>query len=298
MDSKILVHNPYTNKLEEEKVYGESWLRFIYSNPLGRLCLWALVKRAWFSKWYGWRMNRKKSASKIAPFIQDFELSPNDFQDDYRSFNSFNEFFYRKLKVSSRPIVKGPNSVIFPADGRHLGFQNIDLIKRVFVKGQCFNLEKLFGSIELANEFAGGSLILSRLCPIDYHRFHFPVSGKLKSCELINGSLFSVNPIALRQNLAIFWENKRYLCMIENENLGKVAVFLVGATCVGSVHLTAIENNNYEKGDELGYFSFGGSSVITIFQPGKIQLDQKLLRISSQGYEFYSKIGDAMGETI
>ncbi len=144
MDSKILVHNPYTNKLEEEKVYGESWLRFIYSNPLGRLCLWALVKRAWFSKWYGWRMNRKKSASKIAPFIKDFELSPNDFQDDYRSFKSFNEFFYRKLKVSSRPIVKGPNSVIFPADGRHLGFQNIDLIKRVFVKGQCFNLEKLF----------------------------------------------------------------------------------------------------------------------------------------------------------
>ncbi len=86
--------------------------------------------------------------------------------------------------------------------------------------------------------------------------------------------------------------------MIENENLGKVAVFLVGATCVGSAHLTAIENNNYEKGDELGYFSFGGSSVITIFQPGKIQLDQKLLSISSQGYEFYSKIGEAMGETI
>lgn len=298
MDSKIIVHNPYTNKLEEEKVYGENWLNFIYNNPLGKLCLWALVKRAWFSKWYGWRMNHRKSAAKIKPFIDDFDLNPSDFEDDLTSFKSFNEFFYRKLKKSSRPIAKNQDLVIFPADGRHLGFQNVDQIKSVFVKGQFFDLDKLFGSMELAKEFAGGSLVLSRLCPVDYHRFHLPVSGNLQSHELINGSLFSVNPIALRQKLSIFWENKRYLCMIENGKIGKIAVFLVGATCVGSVHLTANKFNYYEKGEELGYFSFGGSSVITVFQPEKIQLDKEFLNISSQGHEFYSKVGEAMGKVI
>ncbi len=296
MDSKILVHNRYTCELEEEKVYGDKWLRFIYNNPLGKLCLWALVKRVWFSKWYGWRMNQKKSVSRIQPFIENFNLDPTDFEDDFKSFESFNDFFYRKLTKSSRPIDNNPDSAIFPADGRHLGFQNVSQTKQVFVKGQNFDLEKLFGSIDLSKVFSGGSLVLSRLCPIDYHRFHFPVTGKLKSHELINGNLLSVNPIALRQNLSIFWENKRYLCIIESKVFGKVAVFLVGATCVGSVHLTASQSNDYVKGDELGYFSFGGSSVITVFQPGKINLDGKFLEISSQGYEFYSKIGEAMGE--
>ena len=97
MDSKILVHNRYTCELEEEKVYGDKWLKFIYNNPLGKLCLWALVKRVWFSKWYGWRMNQKTSVSRIQPFIENFNLDPNDFEDDIKSFESFNDFFYRKL---------------------------------------------------------------------------------------------------------------------------------------------------------------------------------------------------------
>lgn len=298
MDSKIFVHNRYTNNLEEEKVYGDSWLKFIYNNPLGRICLWALVKRLWFSKWYGWRMNLNGSRSKIIPFIDNFSLDTNEFKHPVSSFKNFNEFFFRKLKPSSRLIVQDPDLVIFPADGRHLGFQNVDHIESVFVKGQKFNLEKLFGSVELSKKFGGGSLVLSRLCPVDYHRFHFPISGNLESFQLINGSLFSVNPIALRQKLGIFWENKRYLCIIDNNVLGKVAVILVGATCVGSVHMTAKNHKFHETGEELGYFSFGGSSVITIFQKDKIRLDKELINISSRGYEFYSKMGEAMGKTF
>ena len=98
--------------------------------------------------------------------------------------------------------------------------------------------------------------------------------------------------------MSIFWRNKRYLTLIENEHLGKVAVFLVGATCVGSVHLTAQKNQIYAKGDELGYFSFGGSSVITVFQPGVIKLEDELLKVSSRGYEYYAKMGEAMGRFI
>ena len=298
MDTKILFHNRYTGSLEEEKVYGGNWLRFIYNNPLGKICLWAMVKRAFFSKWYGWRMNQNGSISKIIPFIQEYALDTKEFADNVSSFRNFNEFFFRKLTHSSRPVEKGSETVVYPADGRHLGFQNVDETNQVFVKGQKFNLEKLFGSKNLAEQYVGGSLIVSRLCPVDYHRFHLPTDGLVKSVELINGDLYSVNPIALRQTLSIFWRNKRYLTLIENENLGKVAVFLVGATCVGSVHLTAQKNQIYAKGDELGYFSFGGSSVITVFQPGVIKLEDELLKVSSRGYEYYAKMGEAMGRFI
>ena len=298
MDTKILFHNRYTGSLEEEKVYGGNWLSFIYNNPLGKICLWAMVKRAFFSKWYGWRMNQDGSNSKIIPFIQEYALDTNEFADNVSSFRNFNEFFFRKLTHSSRPIEKGSETVVYPADGRHLGFQNVDETNQVFVKGQKFNLEKLFGSKNLAEQYVGGSLIVSRLCPVDYHRFHLPTDGLVKSVELINGDLYSVNPIALRQTLSIFWRNKRYLTLIENEHLGKVAVFLVGATCVGSVHLTAQKNQIYAKGDELGYFSFGGSSVITVFQPGVIKLEDELLKVSSRGYEYYAKMGEAMGRFI
>ena len=152
MDTKILFHNRYTGSLEEEKVYGGNWLRFIYDNPLGKICLWAMVKRAFFSKWYGWRMNQNGSISKIIPFIQEYALDTKEFADNVSSFRNFNEFFFRKLTHSSRPIEKGSETVVYPADGRHLGFQNVDETNQVFVKGQKFNLEKLFGSKNLAEQ--------------------------------------------------------------------------------------------------------------------------------------------------
>ena len=298
METKIHFHNRYTNNLELEKVYGESWLKFIYTNKAGRFLLWFLVKRLFFSKWYGWRMSQKNSANKINPFIEKYGLDVEEFADNPSEYQNFNQFFFRKLKAQSRPICNNSKSTILPADGRHLAIKEVDSCDRVFVKGQKFNLEKLFGSKELAEPFLGGSLLLSRLCPTDYHRFHFPASGKLKSIQKINGFLYSVNPIALRQNLSIFWENKRYLSIIENEYLGSVAVFLIGATCVGSVHITAKIGNYYEKGDELGYFSFGGSSLITIFQPNKINLNDSMTRMTESGYETYAKMGESIGSFI
>ena len=295
MEPEILFHNRSTDKLEPEKVYGEKWLRFIYHNFFGKLCLWALVKRSWFSKWYGWRMNQNSSATKIQPFIDEYELNTQEFEDDITSFKNFNEFFFRKLRDESRPISQDAEDIVFPADGRHFGFENISKSEGVFVKGQKFLLDQLFGSKKLAEPYIGGTLLLSRLCPTDYHRFHLPVSGKMEDIKLINGSLFSVNPIALRQNISIFWENKRYLTFVENNEIGKVAIFLVGATCVGSVHITAQSGNFHVKGTELGYFSFGGSSLITIFQPDMIHLDNKLIQMTKQGHESYGKMGEAMG---
>ena len=84
---------PKESSLKKERIYGEKWLRFSYENLLGRIGLWAMVKRTWFSKWYGSQMNRLKSREKIKPFIKKYDLDESEFLSSADSYRTFNEFF-------------------------------------------------------------------------------------------------------------------------------------------------------------------------------------------------------------
>jgi phosphatidylserine decarboxylase len=287
--------NRYTGQVETEEIYGEPFMRWAYGNPFGRLTVHALVKRAAFSRWYGRRMDALTSRSKVAPFILQYKVKAEEFADAPDSYRTFNEFFYRKLKPAARPIDPDPNSAVFPADGRHLGFQDVSKLEGIFVKGAVFDLRKLLGDDALASRFDNGVMVLSRLCPVDYHRFHFPVSGVPGEPRLINGPLFSVSPIALRQNIHIFTENKRAVTRIESSEFGLVAMLEVGATNVGSFEYTFKPGARVEKGAEKGYFKFGGSSTITLFERGRIELAKDLVETSKAGMELYARIGDRMG---
>lgn len=289
---EITFFNRYSGKLETEKVYGEAFLKWTYASPLGKLALHSFVKRPAFSKWYGRRMNHPSTAAKVRPFIQDYDMDTAEFADAPDSYKTFNEFFYRKLKPEARPIADTP--AVFPADGRHLGFQNADDISGVFVKGQQWDIAALLDDPALTERYRKGSLVLSRLCPVDYHRFHFPVSGQAGPTRLINGPLFSVSPIALARNLSYIWQNKRTITQIETEDMGTVLMLEIGATCVGSILQTYQPNTHITKGDEKGYFAFGGSSTITIFEPGVIKLSEDLLTNSAEQRETYARMGDSM----
>lgn len=290
----IHYYNRHRNRIETEKVYGEAFLRFTYGNPLGALPLHAFVKRAGFSRWYGRRMDLPASREKIAPFIEQYGLDPAEFAEPADSFPHFNAFFSRKLRPGARPL-SAKAAAVFPADGRHLGFERAGEISAAFVKNQRFDLPRLLGDAELAARFAKGPLVLSRLCPVDYHRFHFPVAGTPGESRLIDGPLFSVSPIALRRRLAYLWENKRRITPIETEDLGLVLMIEVGATCVGSIEQTYEPGVPVGKGDEKGYFGFGGSSTITLFEPGTIRLADDLLEHSSKQRELYARMGTALG---
>ncbi len=281
--------------METEQIYGESFLRWAYGNPLGAISLNTFVKRPFFSKWYGRRMSTPESAARVVPFIEKYGLDSSDFADLPSSYQSFNEFFYRKLKPEARPIDPNPRSVVFPADGRHLGFQDAADIRGVFVKGQKFDLASLLGSADLAARYAHGALVLSRLCPVDYHRFHFPCGGIPSATRLIDGPLFSVNPIALRQNLGYLWTNKRTLTELKTPHHGRALLLEIGATCVGTIAQTFMPGTPAEKGQEKGYFAFGGSSTITIFEPGTVQLASDLVAHTARQTELYARIGSAMG---
>jgi phosphatidylserine decarboxylase len=293
----IRYFNRHTGLLETEQVYGEGFLRWSYGNPLGAISLNAFVKRPFFSAWYGRRMSTPASAARVGPFISQYGLNPEDFAEKPENYRSFNEFFYRKLKPAARPIDPDESTLVFPADGRHLGFQCASDIRSVFVKGQTFDLAALLGDAKLAARYADGALVLSRLCPVDYHRFHFPVAGVPAKTRLINGPLFSVNPIALRQRLAYLWTNKRTITELTTEHFGSVLCLEIGATCVGTIEQTFTPAQPVAKGAEKGYFAFGGSSTLTLFQPGKVRLESDLLENSAQQIELYAKIGTRMGRS-
>ncbi len=290
----IRYRNRETGKIETEKVYGEAFLQWAYGSAHGRLALHAFVKRPFFSQWYGVRMNAPKTTARIVPFLQNYGLDSAEFVKAPDEFTSFNDFFYRKLKPGARPVSDSP--VVLPADGRHLGFPKASAIESVFVKGQQFNLPALLGSPDLAERYQDGPLILSRLCPVDYHRFHFPCAGIPGETRLLNGPLFSVSPIALRRNLSYLWQNKRTLTELDTQDFGIVLCMEIGATCVGSIHQTFIPGQPVEKGAEKGYFAFGGSSTLLLFEPGTVTLAQDLVTAGHEAIELYAKVGSAAGK--
>src|SRR6185436_577987 len=240
----------------------------------------------------GYKMNQPESALRVLPFISDYGLDVDEFAKSAFDFKTFNEFFFRALKPEARPIAPGENIAVFPADARHLAFQDIQAAAGFYVKGAKFSFAELFGDEQVAEKFAGGAMLISRLCPVDYHRFHFPVTGVPGESRLINGWLYSVSPVALRRRLRYLIENKRQVTLIEAQNFGTVAMVEVGATNVGSIQQTFVPGRPIQKGDEKGLFAFGGSCVITVFQKGRIRFDADVVEQSREQLETYAKMGD------
>ena len=286
----------YDRSLKTELVYGEKWMRFAYENPAGRFFVWLLVRRAFFSQWYGHKMRKPESALRILPFISNYEIDVDEFVKSPFDYKTFNEFFYRALKPGARPIAAGEKIAVFPADGRHLAFQDVDAAPGFYVKGAKFTFAELLGDAALAEKFAGGAMLISRLCPVDYHRFHFPIAGTPGESRLINGWLYSVSPVALRRQIRYLVENKRVVTLVESPQFGPVAVIEVGATNVGSIQQCFVPGRAVQKGEEKGLFAFGGSCVITVFQRGRIRFDADIVAQSSEQMETYAKVGDRLGE--
>lgn len=301
MSEPIRYYDRYKQSVETERVYGEKWLRWAYENPAGRLVVWLFARRVWFSKWYGWKMNKRASAMRIIPFIANYDIDVDEFAKSAFDYKTFNEFFYRALKPEVRPIAPGGHVAVLPADGRHLAFPDVDAADGFYVKGAKFSLAELLGDAALASAFAGGAMLISRLCPVDYHRFHFPVDGTPRAPRLINGWLYSVSPVALRRNIRYLVENKRELTLIDSPQFGSMAMIEVGATNVGAImqtHWDIQGGKPAAKGAEKGLFAFGGSCVITLFQAGRIRFDEDLVAQSAACMEIYARMGDRLGEAI
>jgi phosphatidylserine decarboxylase len=278
-----------------EKVYGHRALSLLYGDGFWRrafsmLVLPLLAHLPLFSRLYGRLQKRKSSRSKIAPFIQTYGIDESEFATS--DFKSFNDFFIRKLKPEKRPIVNDPKVIATPADGRYLVYPTFN---RFVVKGQEFSLLEFLQSGSDASRYSEGSMAIVRLCPSDYHRFHFPCDGMATPARLINGPLYSVNPIALKRRLAILSENKRMITEIDTEDFGTILYIEIGATAVGTIKQTYDPHKPVKKGGEKGYFEFGGSCIVLLFEKRKIKFDEDLVRNTEQGIETRVNFGSSLG---
>ena len=119
----ITYFDRYAAAEKQEAVYGDGALRFAYENAAGRVLTWLLFSRPLISRIFGWYMKRSRSAGRVAPFVRKYGLKADEFAQPVESFTTFNDFFCRELKASARPVDQDAESVVFPADARHLGFQ-------------------------------------------------------------------------------------------------------------------------------------------------------------------------------
>src|SRR3954471_19392650 len=162
MTEHVQFYNPYSGKIETEIIYEEQWLRWAYEHPVGRAATSLLIKRALFSKWYGWRMSRPESRKRVLPFIETYHINVEEMAEPPETFPNFNAFFARKLKPQARPIVPGGGVIVFPADGRHFAIPDLAENDGIFVKGVPFNVRELLRDEGLTEKFARGSMLISR----------------------------------------------------------------------------------------------------------------------------------------
>ena len=281
-----------TGKKITEQVPGGGFLRFLYNNPLGKLTLWAGFKRKFVSAMMGGLMNSRISHRYIAKFLRKYDMHLGEYHVPVEGFRTFNDFFYRKVRAEARPIGA---DLVSPADGKVVAFATTSENTKFFVKGWEFTCAEFLADAGLAKKFEGGAMVIVRLAPVDYHRFHFPAAGKAGPVKLVDGAYYSVSPIALKNSLEIFCQNKREYMVLESPEFGDILICDVGATMVGTIIQTYQANSEVKKGDEKGYFAFGGSTVVLLFEPGKVELDADLLENSAKGIEMQVKMGATIG---
>ena len=184
------------------------------------------------------------------------------------------------MQISKQDLV-----VSSPADCRLTAFPTVDLAKKYWIKGYGFTISKLLNSTPLASDFDKGCIVIARLAPQDYHRWHSPVSGTIESITEIPGAYYTVNPQAINEpgTLDVFCENRRSVMVVKRAGTNsKVAIIAVGAMLVGSIKYNpGIEvGREIRRGECLGAFQYGGSTVINLYQEGDVKLDEDLVKNS------------------
>lgn len=285
-----------TGKTFQETIYGENAMKMIYGNPIGVKFMSKLLTNQKLSDLYGAYNDSTISKHKIQKFIEFLNIDTSECDLPVSDYQSFNDFFARKLKTDARPIDTNENSIVSPGDGRLLVFPKISKNQICYIKWAPIRLNELFdGDHKLEKKYTNGSCVVLRLCPSDYHRVHFPVSGIPSVTKNISGLLHSVNPYALEQKIPVFSLNKRTMCTLQSEKFRDVLLMEIGAMFVGAIVQTYRPATEVKKGDEKCFFKFGGSTTVMFFEPNAVDFDKDLVKNSEEHIETYVRMGEKIG---
>ncbi len=269
---------------QQEKALG-----FLYNNPLGKIVLKLLCRRfvSNLGKMY---MESRFSKGRIQKLIKQHSIDMSQYEQ--REFGSFNDFFIRKTVDGARNVDTSPEALISPADSK-LTVYDITEDAKYNIKSCTYSINQLLGGdTRLANEFLGGKCLVFRLSVDNYHRYCFTDNGVISSNCFIPGILHTVNPMALEKH-DVYGKNCRELTVLETENFGRVAYIEVGAMMVGKINNHNV--TSFKKGDEKGYFSFGGSTIIMLYKKGSIKIDSDIAENSKTEIETTVLYGEKIG---
>lgn len=239
-------------------------------------------------------LDRSGSRKTISEFIKKYDLNLDEVEHPVEDYPNLNAFFSRRLKAGARPFITDPQVFCSPCDGKVMVYPELDEGTRLPVKGAYVTLDALMASEEAALPFVGGSGMVIRLAPYDYHRYHFPVEGISTTAQEILGKYYLVNPIALEVKPDLFAHNKRMVTYLDTEHFGQVMIMEVAGFAVGRMVQT-FEPGSVVRGQEKGFFQFGGSTLVLLFEPKRMVFDRDLVADSLAGIEVQVLTGTQLG---
>ena len=285
---EIWVYN--NGQYEQEVVVAERWMRLIYESPVGGAPLLFLARRKVLSRIYGMYCRTTFSARKIPQFIEQYQIDMTGCSGDYKNFA---DFFSREKTDVQFPAESGVLGS--PCEGLVSAYSNIMPDNLIAAKGEAFSLAELLNDEELAAEYIGGTMVRIRLTPANYHRIHFFDDGTVTDIKMLNGTLYSVSPLALNRVARLYCRNKRALVSFSSKKFGEVLLVEVGATFVGSIVHCFESGDEVARGQQACYFLPGGSLLLMFFKQGSFSPDEDLIAQSIAGYETKIQIGMALG---
>lgn len=295
-DVQNMIKNKYAIYKRSKNTEGVSTqdrvLRLLYGNRAGRKVLGWLI-RPEVSKLVGRFMDTGLSRIMINPFIKKNAIDLSLCQKN--EFESYNDFFKRKLVPGARTIDTTDEGFVSPCDSRLTVYDIEDTDRQTFnIKDSEYTVSSLLRDKKLAQHYRGGKLWLFRLCVDDYHRYIYNVSGKQSDVRRIEGVYHTVNPIA-SEYFDIYKENTREYCLIRTENAGTVVDMEVGALLVGRIVNRYVDSTDVRRGEEKGYFEFGGSTIILLTQKNRVTPLEKINENSTRDIETRVRQGELVG---
>ena len=242
----------------------------------------AIVANEPFREWlYEFMLSRGQfldsilSTAGLSYWLNDQDVKIEDYIVPAGGFKSFNDFFTREVKPGARPISEiNDNSILTsPADSSIMKISDNITSKTEFkVKGDILNVKELLGEEELSDVFTGGKALLCMLSTENYHRFHSPVQGEILSEEQLAGLYYGMTG----EWVDYFFEHRRGYFIFETEKFGYVGMVSVGMFTISSIEFIKSEGDMVNKGEELGHFAYGGSAIILLFEPDKVDFSSQL----------------------
>lgn len=281
------IYNRETKEIYEQKESGTLALKFLYNTIPGRLILKWIINPS-VSQISGKYNDSKYSKRKIKKFIKKNKINMEDFIEE--EYKNFNDFFTRTIKEEKRPMTKNPKRFISPADSKVLAYDITEDLK-LTIKGSTYTLNELINNEEDLSEFKNGKCLVFRLCVDDYHHYCYPDDGKLLKYNTITGKLHTVRSISSKYN--IYKENQREYSIIKTSNFDKIVYIEVGALMVGKIVNNIQEEFN--KGEEKGYFKLGGSTIVILVKENQLILDKDIINNSKNDIETEVKYRETIG---